>query len=141
VVLQPNRSGTMLAIVAHSAVRGGSIQFLLVVHEHTVVINGDDRRLQHFAVLAELRHVKLDVISLPFAGRAAGVYQRRMLTVQRRALAVGVAGVLVGVENLHFVLAAEKHAAVAAPLAIADHLLRCGEFHVQFNRAKFLFTA
>ena len=48
------------------------------------------------------------IIGLPISGRAGSVHQRRRLAVDRRCLPVGVAPVVVAIENLDFLEAEQK---------------------------------
>ena len=50
--------------------------------------------------------------------------------VEGAALSVGVGGVLVGIEDLHFVLSHQEDAAVAAALSLALDVLGSGKLDV-----------
>ena len=93
------------------------------------------------AVLLETRSGIDNIVSIPFARFLAGVHQRRSLLVDTPGLAVRIGFVLVVVENLHFVHALHKHAAVAASLAFADDFGRCAPLEVQLEVAEILFRA
>ena len=58
-----------------------------------------------------------DVVSLPFAGRAAGVHKRRRLPIQRSGLAVWVGLVPKTVQHLDLVAAEDEHTAVSSSLS------------------------
>lgn len=68
--------------------------------------------------------VEDDVITLPLAGFAAGVYERGLVAVEGTGLTVVVGGVLVGIEDLDFVAALEVDATVPAALAFILHFFR-----------------
>src|SRR6266852_2761727 len=105
-------------------------QLHVILNEDAVVEGGDAGWAQEFAGGVEARSVKNDVVNLPLAGRARGVYLGRELAVDGGGLAVGVGFVFVGVEDLDFVEAVEENAAVAAVLVFAVGWRRFREFHV-----------
>src|SRR5712692_3906331 len=111
-------------------------QLHVILNEDAVVEGGDAGWAQEFAGGVETRSVKNDVVNLPLAGRARGVYLRRKLAVDSGGLAVGVCLVFVGVEDLHFVEAVEENAAVSAVLVLALRGLRLSEFDVELAIAK-----
>ena len=86
----------------------------------------------------ETRRGKDDVVGLPFAGRARDIHERRILSVHRGGLAVGIREVVIAVEHLDLELAQQEHTAVAAPLAVALHLGRRGELDVQLKVGELL---
>ena len=69
---------------------------------------------------------------------AGGIDEWLGPAIEGAALAVGVSFVLVAIEDLHFVLAHEEDAAIAAALAIAFHLAWSGELDVQAAGAELL---
>ena len=80
--------------------------------------------LRKRAVGIEPRPREQDVVGLPFARLAAGIHRRRLLLVERTALAVGVGEGSVGavfkrIEHLDLVLLHQEHARVAASLTLA----------------------
>src|SRR5574341_250250 len=69
-------------------------------------------------------------------GRPAGVHEWRVLTVDRRGLAVRVRRILVGIEYLHLVSPHQEYAAVAALLPFAARRHRRHPFDVQLAVAE-----
>ena len=65
-----------------------------------------------------------DIVSLPLAGFARGVHQRRPLTINRAGLPIGIGRILERIEHLNFIAALEKNPAIAATLAVAVNLPR-----------------
>ena len=78
-----------------------------------------------------------DVVGLPLTRFSADVHQRRIMAVERAALAVGIGRVFVAVEDLDFIPAHQVDAAIAAPLTVSfdDRWLR--PFDVHLTVAKF----
>jgi len=70
-------------------VAGGAVDFLVVVDENAVVQDGDIGRLFEFAGF-EYGGEENNIVCLPLAGPAAGVYHRRTLGVNGGRLAVGI---------------------------------------------------
>ena len=68
----------------------------------------------------EAGRLEHDVVALPLAGRAAGIDQRRLLSVDGAGLAVGVRAVVVAIEYLDLLQAEQKDAAVAAEVVLRD---------------------
>src|SRR6266446_8045829 len=97
---------------------------------------GDAGRAEEFAGGVESRTVKNDVVGLPLRGRTRGVDEGRELAVDGGSLAVGVGLAFVGIENLHFIQAVEKDAAVAAILILALRGHRLGEFDMELAIAE-----
>jgi len=80
--------------------------------------------------------VKDDVIGLPLSGRSAGVDERGILAIDGAGHSVGIGGVLIGIENLNFVEAHQKNAAVAASLVFALDQFGCGPFDMELAGAE-----
>src|SRR5712692_9277687 len=111
-------------------------QLHVILNEDAVVEGGDAGWAQEFAGGVETRSVKNDVVNLPLAGRARGVYLRGKLAVDSGGLAVGVCLVFVGVEDLHFVEAVEENAAVSAVLVLALRGQRLAELDMELAIAE-----
>lgn len=127
-VLEVNgASGFWLGVFPDSAVEGRAVEFLFVMDRDAVVNDGDVGFFDQFAV-CPTGVFKNDVVALPFAGRFAGVNSGRLLAVHSACLAVGVGGIVIGVQDLNFKVAKNDHAAVAPPLRTALDFARCGEF-------------
>ena len=77
-----------------------------------------------------MRHVEEDVVGLPFAGRPAGVRQRRMLAVNPRRGAIGIGLVLVAIQDLNLILTHQENPAVAPTLTVAAGRSRLAEFQM-----------
>ena len=76
------------------AVPAGSAGELLVVVDHVAVVDhGETRFAGDLSGLVEERAGEGDVVGLPFAGRAAGVYEGFLAAIEGTALAVRVGGV------------------------------------------------
>ena len=72
-----------------------ALDFDIVLNDNAVVQHGNPGRPHTLAALVKYRTQETDIVGLPFAGLTAGVDYRRLLTINRRGLAVGVSGVLV----------------------------------------------
>ena len=79
------------------------------------VILRDDTVVKHRHMARSFQAAILDaragidkIIGLPISGRAGSVRQRRRLAVDRRCLPVGVAPVVVAIENLDFLETEQK---------------------------------
>jgi len=68
---------------------GRAVDFLVVMDENAVVQDGNISRLFELAVLED-RGKEDNIIRLPLAGLAAGVYHRRGLAVYGGCLAIRV---------------------------------------------------
>ena len=77
-----------------------------------------------------------DVVGLPLSRRTRRIHQRRILSVHRARLPIGISLVLVGIEHLDFVSAHQKHAAVAALLAFSVGRSWLEELYVQLAIAE-----
>ena len=120
---------------------GGTGEFDVVLREDAVVEDGDVRGASEFAGCVKARAMPDDVVGLPLAWGARSVYQRRILAIYRRYLAVGVSLAAVGIENLNFVKAHEEDAAVAAVLVFALGRIRLTKFDMELAIAKTVFGA
>src|SRR3954463_5812099 len=83
--------------------------------------------------IGKSRPVEDDVVGLPLSRRTRRIHQRRILSVHRARLPIGISLVLVGIEHLDFVSAHQKHAAVAALLAFSVGRSWLGELYVQLT--------
>src|SRR4030095_5178818 len=89
--------------------------------------------LFQFAIL-ETRAFEYDVVGLPFTRLAAGIHERRPLTIKCGCLAVGIGLVLKAIEHLDFVFSTvEEDTAVTAALISSLRRIRRGPFHVQLH--------
>src|SRR5262245_17500974 len=109
-------------------VSGRPEDFRVVLDQDAVLEGGDSGFFLDPSVIAEDRRMIDDVVGLPFAGLAAGVYERRVLFVNRAGLTVEVGLVIVRIEHLNLVKSLEEDAAVSASLAFALELGRRGPF-------------
>ena len=107
-----------------------------IVNEHTVVKDRHGRRLVQCSTRRESGRREGHIVGLPLARRSGRVDQRRVLTVQRCGLTVGIGRVLMTVQDLDFEFSQHENAAVAAALTIALHLSRCRELDVQLDVRK-----
>ena len=82
--------------------RMGPHHFLAVVEQDAVVEDRDEGGFLKL-VPVEARRLENDVVGLPFSGLAGRVHEGRELPVNRACLAVGVADVLVGIQDLNLV--------------------------------------
>lgn len=119
--------------------RKGPILRLIVedhrmMHHDAVVHHGKHGGRHHLPVL-DLGTLADNVVSLPLARLAGDIHQRRILVVERSGLTVGISVVFKGVEHLDLAPERGKDAAVAAALAAAFHLLRCGPLDVELRGA------
>src|SRR3954462_9602024 len=86
--------------------------------------------------IGKSRRMEDDVVGLPVSRGTRRIHQRRILSVHRARLPIGVSLVLVGIEHLDFVSAHQKHAAVAALLAFSVGRSWLGELNVQLAIAE-----
>src|SRR5205823_14696398 len=84
------------------------------------------------------RSGEYDAVGLPFARPAGRVDERRVLSINRRGLTVRVRDVVKAVEDLDFVPAHEKDAAVAAILILASRRIRRRPLDMQLAVAEFI---
>jgi hypothetical protein len=104
VILQFDRRFAVLLIFRKDGFVGGrAVDFRVVLYQDAVVQRSDRGFFLDLAVVAEDRGVVNDVVSLPFAGFAACVDQRRILFINRAGLAVEIGLVVLGIEHLNFV--------------------------------------
>src|SRR3546814_5315246 len=80
---------------------------------HAVEESGDIGGTQQLAVGCEMRPLEDDVVTLPLAGFARRVHQRRLPRIDRADGAVGIGRVPIAVEDLELVTLHEPDAAVA----------------------------
>ncbi len=128
VVLEQDGDVAVLEIIAALGVGRRANQFLVVLDQNVVVENGHPRGMDDFAVFEHRRAVN-DIEALPFARRAGGVCQGRVLALDGAQLAVEVGVVLMGIQNLYLV-GTEEDATVAALLSFQRGLRDKLEFHV-----------
>ena len=77
----------------------------MIVHKYAVVADGKVSGAEQFAFFVKQGAGEDYVVSLPLAGRAAGVDEGRILSVDGGGLAIGVGLVVIGVEDLHLIFA------------------------------------
>src|SRR2546426_8204883 len=131
VVLQQQRQFPGMRLVGRARhIRGGPGERDIVLHQYPVMQRGDVRGTQQFAGGIKAGPVKNDFVGLPLARRQTGVDQRRILSVNRSGLSVGVGLVLIGIQNLELVFAHQIHAAVTALLVVLLRRLGRGPFYV-----------
>src|SRR6185312_9435596 len=83
-----------------------------------------------------MRSVKNDIVGLPFAGRAAGIDQGRIFTVNGPSLAVRIGIGVVGIQYLKLVESHQPDAAVAASLIGSCRRIRRGPLNVKLRVSK-----
>src|SRR5713226_709483 len=119
-ILQRQRQFFWLRFIRRAfAVSRRAAQFHIVLHQCAIVKNGFASGAEQLASLIKTRPVKDDIVSLPLAGRARSVYQRWVLAIDCRSLAVRVSLALVGVQDLRLVETLQEDTAVSAVLAFA----------------------
>src|SRR5438046_2260888 len=96
---------------------GWAFDALVVLQEHAVLDYGDIGGLGELAIFPP-GMVEDHLVGFPFAGREAGVDLRRILAVDRAALAVGVGRIFVAIQNLKLKLAHQEDSAIAAALTV-----------------------
>src|SRR3546814_5369411 len=100
-VLKLDRRGiAMRLIFGDLAPHCAAQPWLAVLHEHAVEESGDIGGTQQLAVGCEMRPLEDDVVTLPLAGFARRVHQRRLPRIDRAAGAVGIGRVPLAVEDL-----------------------------------------
>lgn len=82
------------AVFGFAFVSGGAFDFEVVLHEYTVVEDGDGGGFDDLAIFED-GAVEDDVVGLPFAGFASGVDEWWVLAVDGTGLSVGVGAVVV----------------------------------------------
>ena len=92
---------------------GASVNFLGEMHEHAIVQQSETGGLHHFAV-CENRRGENQIVALPFAGRTAGIHERRSLAIDGGALTIGRPLLGEGIEDLDFVEAVNNYTVVTA---------------------------
>ena len=128
--------GVGFIVIPEAAVGCAAVEFLAVVDDHSVVNDGDVGFLGELTAFIPEWGLPDDVVGLPFAGRAGGVHERGLLTVDGGGLAVGVGQVVVGVEDLDLVFAVDVDAVIAAPLTFTDHDGGSGKLEVELEIAE-----
>jgi len=81
--------GDGLIVTRQDSVTGRAVDFLVVMDKYAVVQDGDISGLYELAGFED-GGKKDNIIRLPLAGSAAGVYHRRCLAVNGGGLAIGV---------------------------------------------------
>jgi hypothetical protein len=110
----------------------------VILDKDAVVKDSDVGRAGKFAVF-ELGSMEDDVVGLPLSWLAAGINERGILTIDGAGHSVGIGWVLIGIENLNFVEAHQKDAAVAASLVFALNQFGGGPFDMELAGAEGLF--
>ncbi len=103
-----------------------------MVQKDAIVDHGDVCIFHEFITFPQ-GTFKDDVIGLPFARLFNGVAKGRVLPVHCPALAVCIALVVVGIEELDFIVPEDDQATVAATLAVPFDFGRGGEFQVELE--------
>ncbi len=104
----------------------------VVLDDHSVMDDGEGG-WAHEGFFVETRAVEDDIVDVPSAWGSGHVDQGGHESVQRRSLTVRVGLVVVGVEDLHFVLPEKENAGVASALAVPCGGLGGGPFDVQLD--------
>ena len=128
--------GIGLVVGRRTSVVGFPSERPVVVGDDPIVEDGDERRADVVAFVIPFGRDEDHIVGLPLAGAAGRVPKGRPLTVKRGSLAIGVGGVLVGIEDLKLVVPREEETAVAASLAVANDFNRCGELQVELEILK-----
>ena len=142
VILDRQRQfGRMRCVVRCRAVgRGGRPhQHGVRLHQRAVQDGGDPARAFELAVL-EAGGAEDDVVTIPGAGRTHRVHQRGRGAIDRAGGAVRIGFVVIGIHDLQFVEAHQKHAGIAAMLRIERRLgrVRRHPLDVDLRVAEFL---
>jgi len=121
-ILELDRASLLhVVVVGDLLVPAGPEVILAVVGDHTVMNHSDIGLLEQVSFGVPLGRFEDNVVGLPLTGRAAGVYERRLVTVDGGSLAVGIRLVVVGVQHLDLISTEEKDTAVAAALGLLDN--------------------
>src|SRR5215204_6582796 len=102
----------------------------MILHHNAVENHSHISWDRHLSVRSEMRCGKNNVVSLPFAGRKAGVGERWMLAIKSADRTIGIGLVGVAIKHLDFISVHEEHSAVAAPLSAAAPRNRLTKFQV-----------
>ena len=140
VVLQHQGLFEMGLVFVDSRMGGVALYLHVVLHQHAIVQDRDRGGFLDIAFGIEPGSMIDDVVGLPLAGFASGIYEGGVFLVNRAGLAVVIGFVVVGIEHLEFVTALQKDTAVPSALALAFDLARRGPFDVQLAIAKLLFS-
>ena len=92
----------MGVISADGAVGSIADEHRMILGDYAVVEDGDDGGFFEFTVF-ETRSFENDVVGLPFAWFAGGVYLGWEVAIDGGCLAIGIGFVFVVIEDLHFV--------------------------------------
>src|SRR5579871_1842853 len=117
----------------------GGAHYLLMELNQDAVLNHRKKSGPNQLAGCKSRRFEKDIIGLPLAGFPRSVHQRRPLAIDRARLPIRIRGVLVRIEDLNFIAALEKHAAVSTPLAGSRDGRRRGPFQMQLHIAEFFF--
>src|ERR1035437_5841595 len=129
--------GIVRRVLRHLPVDHGADRFLVVVNQHAIEEHGLNGRLDE-PLAFKPRRFEDDVVDLPLTRFASRIHKRRELPVNRRCLAVGVGGIVEGVEHLNLVTAHQQHAAIAARLAGTFDVGQLGPLDVKLAVAELL---
>src|SRR6266513_4567301 len=83
-----------------------------------------------------MRATEDDVVLLPLPWSPCWIHERRILTVDRSRLPIGIGVVLVRIEHLQLIYPHQEDSTVPALLAFAFHHRRRGPLDVQLHVAK-----
>lgn len=126
----------MGGIFGQTNVLGGTVYEYVVLYEYAVEEYGEVAGAGALPVVVEAWGGEDDVVGIPLAGRAHGVYEGGVLLVYGARLAIRVGAVLVAVEDLYLVAILEEDTAVAAPLAFAFNGGRGAKLEVELAVGK-----
>ena len=141
VVLQRKREFVRTCGVRRTDVMaGGSGEFDIVLRENTVVEDGNVRGASEFAGCIKARAMPDDVVDLPLAGGTRSIDERRILTVHRGNLAIGISFAVVRIQHLNFVKAHQEDAAVTAVLVFAFGRIGLAKLDMELAIAEVVFS-
>src|SRR5437667_562942 len=91
----------------------------IVLNQDAIVKDGNPPGLQQKPVRIEARSPEENVVALPLTRWTADVHQRRILTVNRRCLAIRIGVVVIGIKHLDLIETHQINAAIASSLPFA----------------------
>lgn len=109
------------------------------LNQYAIVKNREPGQGLALAIRTEAGSAENDIEGLPFAWFAAGIDQRRVLSVNRSSAAVRVGGVLIAVQNLDFKCSHQEYTTISSPLPRPFYCFWGCEFDMQLAITETLF--
>ena len=104
---------------------------LEIVMNHMTIVNDMKFCLSgNLSLIVKHWTMKSNIISLPLSWSTTGIHQRLGPSVQGSALPVRISDILVGIQNLDFILPHKKDPAVSTPLPTPLCFTGCGKFNM-----------